>query len=232
MVRRVCRELGRQKNIIVINDEAHHCHRRKKEVSCRWCIGLLNGATNALTGIGPIGPWLAIEKMEISEPGSRSETQYTNRVALRAAFRIFGRGVPMHDHSQLESLAVFRSRVCCSADSWGQAAVTTVVAISEPRRCVWLGDGSPADGDAILIFEVQSYLLSCLARHPAFPGAARAWGSFYGREVVFRQVVGKALHCHRFTTEQDDLWQDALTAVILACRGWSTIPPGAPWTLG
>lgn len=31
MVRRVCRELGAKKNIIVINDEAHHCYRRKPE---------------------------------------------------------------------------------------------------------------------------------------------------------------------------------------------------------
>jgi type III restriction enzyme len=31
MVRRVCRELGNKKNIIVINDEAHHCYRRKPE---------------------------------------------------------------------------------------------------------------------------------------------------------------------------------------------------------
>jgi len=29
MVRRVCRELGNRKNIIVINDEAHHCYRGK-----------------------------------------------------------------------------------------------------------------------------------------------------------------------------------------------------------
>lgn len=29
MVRRVCRELGAKKNIIVINDEAHHCYRRR-----------------------------------------------------------------------------------------------------------------------------------------------------------------------------------------------------------
>ena len=28
MVRRVCRELGSKKNIVVINDEAHHCYRR------------------------------------------------------------------------------------------------------------------------------------------------------------------------------------------------------------
>ena len=31
MVRRVCRELGNKKNLIVINDEAHHCYRRKPE---------------------------------------------------------------------------------------------------------------------------------------------------------------------------------------------------------
>ena len=29
MVRRVCRELGSKRNIVVINDEAHHCYRRK-----------------------------------------------------------------------------------------------------------------------------------------------------------------------------------------------------------
>ncbi len=29
MVRRVCRDLGGKKNIVVINDEAHHCYRRK-----------------------------------------------------------------------------------------------------------------------------------------------------------------------------------------------------------
>jgi type III restriction enzyme len=32
MVRRVCRELGNKKNIIVLNDEAHHCYRRKPDV--------------------------------------------------------------------------------------------------------------------------------------------------------------------------------------------------------
>jgi type III restriction enzyme len=32
MVRRVCRELNAKKNIIVLNDEAHHCYRRKPEV--------------------------------------------------------------------------------------------------------------------------------------------------------------------------------------------------------
>lgn len=31
MVRRICRELGNKKNIIVINDEAHHCYRRKPD---------------------------------------------------------------------------------------------------------------------------------------------------------------------------------------------------------
>lgn len=31
MVRRVCRDLGNKKNIIVLNDEAHHCYRRRPE---------------------------------------------------------------------------------------------------------------------------------------------------------------------------------------------------------
>ncbi len=31
MVRRACRDLGNKKNIIVINDEAHHCYRRKPD---------------------------------------------------------------------------------------------------------------------------------------------------------------------------------------------------------
>jgi len=31
MVRRVCRELGAKKNIIVLNDEAHHCYRRRPD---------------------------------------------------------------------------------------------------------------------------------------------------------------------------------------------------------
>ncbi len=31
MVRRVCRELGTKKNIIVLNDEAHHCYRRRPD---------------------------------------------------------------------------------------------------------------------------------------------------------------------------------------------------------
>ena len=33
MVRRVCREFGTKKNIIVINDEAHHCYRRKPDAT-------------------------------------------------------------------------------------------------------------------------------------------------------------------------------------------------------
>jgi type III restriction enzyme len=31
MVRRVCRDLGSKKNIVVLNDEAHHCYRRKPD---------------------------------------------------------------------------------------------------------------------------------------------------------------------------------------------------------
>ncbi|MFH2104146.1 MAG: DEAD/DEAH box helicase family protein [Chloroflexota bacterium] len=39
MVRRVCRELGNKKNIIVINDEAHHCYRRKVTADDEKLIG-------------------------------------------------------------------------------------------------------------------------------------------------------------------------------------------------
>lgn len=31
MVRRACRELGNKKNIVILNDEAHHCYRRKPD---------------------------------------------------------------------------------------------------------------------------------------------------------------------------------------------------------
>lgn len=31
MVRRVCRELGNKRNVVVINDEAHHCYRRRPD---------------------------------------------------------------------------------------------------------------------------------------------------------------------------------------------------------
>lgn len=33
MVRRVCRELGTKRNIVVLNDEAHHCYRRKPDAA-------------------------------------------------------------------------------------------------------------------------------------------------------------------------------------------------------
>lgn len=39
MVRRVCRELGNKKHIIVINDEAHHCYRRKPDGDDETLIG-------------------------------------------------------------------------------------------------------------------------------------------------------------------------------------------------
>lgn len=39
MVRRVCRELGNKRNIIVINDEAHHCYRRRAGGEEVWLTG-------------------------------------------------------------------------------------------------------------------------------------------------------------------------------------------------
>ena len=39
MVRRVCRELGNKKNIVVLNDEAHHCYRRRPEAEIEKLTG-------------------------------------------------------------------------------------------------------------------------------------------------------------------------------------------------
>jgi len=39
MVRRVCRDLGTKKHIIVINDEAHHCYRRKPDAEVEPLTG-------------------------------------------------------------------------------------------------------------------------------------------------------------------------------------------------
>ncbi len=39
MVRRVCRELGNKRNIIVLNDEAHHCYRRKPDGEDEKLVG-------------------------------------------------------------------------------------------------------------------------------------------------------------------------------------------------
>src|SRR4029077_19111516 len=39
MVRRVCRELGNKKNIVVLNDEAHHCYRRRPEADDEKLVG-------------------------------------------------------------------------------------------------------------------------------------------------------------------------------------------------
>ena len=49
MVRRVCRDLGTKKHIIVLNDEAHHCYRRRPEADLVAATG--SAATPArLTG--------------------------------------------------------------------------------------------------------------------------------------------------------------------------------------
>ena len=39
MVRRVCRDLAGKKNIVVINDEAHHCYRRRPEAEAEALTG-------------------------------------------------------------------------------------------------------------------------------------------------------------------------------------------------
>jgi type III restriction enzyme len=39
VVRRVCRDLGGKKNLVVINDEAHHCYRRKPEAEQETLTG-------------------------------------------------------------------------------------------------------------------------------------------------------------------------------------------------
>src|SRR5471030_348470 len=39
IVRRVCRDLARKKNIVVINDEAHHCYRRRPEAEAETLTG-------------------------------------------------------------------------------------------------------------------------------------------------------------------------------------------------
>ena len=39
MVRRVCRELGKKKQIVVLNDEAHHCYRRKPDAEVEKLTG-------------------------------------------------------------------------------------------------------------------------------------------------------------------------------------------------
>lgn len=39
MVRRVCRELGTKKQIVVLNDEAHHCYRGKPAAEAEKLTG-------------------------------------------------------------------------------------------------------------------------------------------------------------------------------------------------
>ncbi len=61
MVRRVCRELGSKRNIIVINDEAHHCYRRKPDAR----TARSSPATNARK------PRSARKRPASGSPGSR-----------------------------------------------------------------------------------------------------------------------------------------------------------------
>ena len=60
MVRRVCRELGTKKNIVVLNDEAHHCYRRKPD-----------GEDEKLTGDERAKPSSATRRPASGSPGSK-----------------------------------------------------------------------------------------------------------------------------------------------------------------
>ena len=112
-------------------------------------------------------------------------------VALRAVFwHLCLGGLTMRDQS-LGSLAAF--------GRWDQRVMAVEVAISEPRRFVWMGDGIPADSDAMLVFLVQMCLLCRSTWQPVPPNAERAWDSFYPRcQRVLGQVIGKACRCRRF----------------------------------
>ena len=50
VVQRVCRELGTKKNILVLNDEAHHCYRRRSDVPAPEATKLLTVDEGKLTG--------------------------------------------------------------------------------------------------------------------------------------------------------------------------------------
>ncbi len=75
MVRRVCRELGNKKNIIVINDEAHHCYRRKPE-----------DPEVAETLVGDDRKEAEKRDNEAAESGSRASRPSKPRSACRAIF--------------------------------------------------------------------------------------------------------------------------------------------------
>ena len=55
MVRRVCRELGNKKNIIILNDEAHHCYRRKPDAESLTDEDLLREVMNTVGKPGKLG---------------------------------------------------------------------------------------------------------------------------------------------------------------------------------
>jgi type III restriction enzyme len=49
MVRRVCRELSTKKNIIVLNDEAHHCYRRKPDSEMTLSLAMIASKPRSAT---------------------------------------------------------------------------------------------------------------------------------------------------------------------------------------
>lgn len=71
MVRRVCRELGNKKNIIVLNDEAHHCYRSNPNSNLELLTGddradarrREEGARNWISGIEAINKKIGIKSI-------------------------------------------------------------------------------------------------------------------------------------------------------------------------
>lgn len=74
MVRRVCRELGNKKNIIVINDEAHHCYRRRVGDDEPVLKGDERKAATPTSSFasGPLAPWERVRVRATSTSSSRS----------------------------------------------------------------------------------------------------------------------------------------------------------------
>ena len=127
----------------------------------------------------------------------------------------------------------FATGVACRGRKLGSSGSSTLMAISGPRRCVWLGDSSPVDGDAILLFEVQSYLLSFWHGSPrrrvrhrpgihSTPAACVSSARLLVRPLAIVVLPLSKTICVRRRWRQ---------FVLLCCR-LNSIPPRGPWSLG